>query len=84
MGYLQLDILRQLSELTHRLTAASLLQRARYEADGAEAVAATTAKIEAEMFQSDLDYRQALDGINDADGRTVSDRLYQLPFGPPQ
>ncbi len=36
------------------------LQRASYDESGSEIIAAKKVKIEAEMFQADLDYRQAL------------------------
>jgi hypothetical protein len=52
--------LRQLSELTRRLASAIQVQRASYEENSAVNTAAKKAKMEAEMFQADLDYRQAL------------------------
>jgi hypothetical protein len=52
--------LRQLSELTRRLDSAIQLERTSYEKTGAEVAAGKQAKVEAEMFQADLDYRQAL------------------------
>jgi hypothetical protein len=36
------------------------MQRASYEENSAEIMAEKKAKVEAEMFQADLDYRQAL------------------------
>jgi outer membrane protein TolC len=59
-SHLELERLRQLSELTRRLDSAIHLERTSYEEKGAEVVAAKQAKVEAEMFQADLDYRQAL------------------------
>ena len=59
-SHLELERLRQLSELTHRLDSAIHLERTSYEERGAEVAAAKQAKVEAEMFQADLDYRQAL------------------------
>ena len=59
-SHLELERLRQLSELTRRLDSSVHLERTSYEEKGAEVVAAKEAKVEAEMFQSDLDYRQAL------------------------
>ncbi len=59
-SHLELERLRQLSELTRRLNSAIQLERTIYEKTGAEVAAAKQAKVEAEMFQADLDYRQAL------------------------
>jgi len=59
-SHLELERLRQLSELTRRLDSAIQLERTSYEKTGAEVAAAKQAKVEAEMFQADLDYRQAL------------------------
>jgi outer membrane protein TolC len=59
-SHFELERLRQLSELTRRLDSAIQLQRASYEENGAEILAAKKARVEAEMFQADLDYRQAL------------------------
>ena len=59
-SHFELERSRQLSELTRRLNSAIQLQRANYEENSAEIIAAKKAKIEAEMFRADLDYRQAL------------------------
>jgi outer membrane protein TolC len=59
-SHFELERSRQFSELTRRLDSAIQLQRASYKEDGAEILAAKKAKVEAEMFQADLDYRQAL------------------------
>ncbi len=59
-SYFELERSRQLSELTRRLDSAIQVQRAGYEENSAEILAAKKAKVEAEMFQADLDYRQAL------------------------
>lgn len=59
-SHLELERLRQLSELTRRLDSAIRLERTSYEKTGAEVAAAKETKVEAEMFQADLDYRQAL------------------------
>jgi outer membrane protein TolC len=59
-SHLELERLRQLRELTRRLDSAIQLERTSYEKNGAEVAAAKQAKVEAEMFQADLDYRQAL------------------------
>ncbi|MGC1294762.1 MAG: hypothetical protein WA869_06955, partial [Alloacidobacterium sp.] len=48
------------SELTRRLDSAIQLERTIYEKTGTEVAPAKQAKVEAEMFQADLDYRQAL------------------------
>jgi outer membrane protein TolC len=58
-SHFELQRSRQLSELTRRLDSAVQLQTASYEENSAEMLA-KKAKIEAAMFQSDLDYRQAL------------------------
>jgi outer membrane protein TolC len=59
-SHLELERLRQISELTRRLDSAIQLERTSYEKNGAEVAAAKQAKVEAEMFQADLDYRQAM------------------------
>jgi len=59
-SHLELERSRQLSELTRRLDPAIQVRRASYEENSAEIMAAKKAKVEAEMFQADLDYRQAL------------------------
>jgi outer membrane protein TolC len=59
-SHFELERSRQLSELTRRLDSAMQLQRASYDESGSEIIAAKKAKVEAEMFQADLDYRQAL------------------------
>jgi outer membrane protein TolC len=59
-SHFELERSRQLSELTRRLDSAIQLQRASYEEDSAEILAEKKVKVEAEMFQADLDYRQAL------------------------
>jgi len=59
-SHFELQRSRQLSELTRRLDSAVQLQRASYDESSAEILAAKKARVEAEMFQSDLDYRQAL------------------------
>ena len=56
----ELQRLRQLSELTRRLDSAIQVQRTSYDLSSSEATAAKKAKVEAEMFQADLEYRQAL------------------------
>ena len=59
-SHFELERSRQLSELTRRLDSAIQLQRASYDENSAELRAEKKAKIEAETFQADLDYRQAL------------------------
>jgi outer membrane protein TolC len=59
-SHFEVERSRQLSELTRRLNSAIQVQRASYDENNAEIVAAKKAKVEAEMFQADLDYRQAL------------------------
>jgi outer membrane protein TolC len=59
-SHFELQRSRQLSELTRRLDSAIQLQKTSYEENGAEIAGAKRVKIEAEMFQADLDYRQAL------------------------
>lgn len=59
-SHFELERSRQLSELTRRLDSAIQLQKAAYDESSTEILAAKKAKVEAEMFQADLDYRQAL------------------------
>jgi outer membrane protein TolC len=59
-SHFELERSRQLSELTRRLDSAIQLQRASYDENSVEILAAKKAKVEAEMFQADLEYRQAL------------------------
>jgi outer membrane protein TolC len=59
-SHFELQRLRQLSELTRRLASTIQVQKASYEENSAVNIAAKKAKIEAEMFQADLEYRQAL------------------------
>ena len=59
-SHLELERLQQLSELTRRLATGIELQKASYDENGADIAIARKAKVEAEMFQADLDYRQAL------------------------
>jgi outer membrane protein TolC len=59
-SHFELERSRQLSELTRRLNSAIQLQKASYEDNNAEVTAAKKAKVEAEMFQADLAYREAL------------------------
>jgi outer membrane protein TolC len=59
-SHLEMERSRQLSELTRRLDSAIQLQRTSYRENSAEIIAAKKAKIEVEMFQADLEYRQAL------------------------
>jgi outer membrane protein TolC len=67
-SHLELERSRQLSELTRRLDSAIQLQRASYDENSAEILAAKKAKVEAEMFQADLDYRQALARLKALEG----------------
>jgi outer membrane protein TolC len=59
-SHFELERSRQLSELTRRLDSAIQLQQASYAENDAETRAAKKAKVEAEMFQADLGYREAL------------------------
>lgn len=59
-SHLELERLQQLSELTRRLASGIELQQASYDEPGADLAAARKAKVEAEMFQADRDYCQAL------------------------
>jgi len=59
-SYQELERSKQLSELTRRLCSAIQVETVSYEGNGAEQQAAKEAKVEAEMFQADLDYREAL------------------------
>jgi len=59
-SHFELERSQQLSELTRRLNSAIQVQRASYQENSAEIIAAKKAKVEAEMFQADLEYRQSL------------------------
>jgi outer membrane protein TolC len=59
-SHFELERSRQLSQLARRMATTVQAQRVSYEENGAEIVAAKKAKVEAEMFQADLGYRQAL------------------------
>ncbi|HMD19570.1 MAG TPA: TolC family protein [Alloacidobacterium sp.] len=58
-SYFQMDRSRQLSALAHRLSDAIPLERVSY-ARGDTELAASRAKVEVEMFQADLEYRESL------------------------
>jgi outer membrane protein TolC len=58
-SYFEMDRSRQLSELARRLSAAIPAERVSY-AKGDSELAVSRAKVEIEMLQADLDYRQAL------------------------
>lgn len=59
-SHLELEHSQQLSELTRRLVSDIELQKASYDENAADMAAERKAKVEAEMFQADLDYLQAL------------------------
>ena len=58
-SYFEMEQSRKLSELAHHLSSAILAQRVGYAEDDSE-LAISRAKVEVEIFQADLDYRQAL------------------------
>jgi hypothetical protein len=58
-SYFEMEQSRKLSELAHHLSSAILAQRVGYAEDDSE-LAISRAKGEVEIFQADLDYRQAL------------------------
>ena len=58
-SYFEMDRSRQLSELARRLSAAIPVERVGYTKSDPD-LAVSQAKVEAEIFQADLDYRQAL------------------------
>ena len=58
-SYFEMDRSRQLSELARRLSEAIPVERVSYAKDDSE-LAVSRAKVEIEMVQADLDYRQAL------------------------
>jgi outer membrane protein TolC len=58
-SYFEMDRSRQLSALARRLSDAVPVERVSYAKDDSE-LAVARAKIEIEMLQADLDYRQAL------------------------
>jgi outer membrane protein TolC len=57
--YFELDRSRQLSELAHRMASTLQIQRAGYSTENPE-IKLTRARLEVEMLQADLEYRQAL------------------------
>ena len=57
-SYLELDRSRQLSRLARRMASATQVVEASYKTDD-PAVASARAKMEADMFRADLEYRQA-------------------------
>lgn len=58
-SYFEMERSRRVSELTHRVADALPIQRVSYDKDASE-LALSRATIEVEMFQADLEYRQAL------------------------
>ncbi len=58
-SYFALERARQMSEVTHRLASSTQLQKTSFGQDSAQ-IRAARARVEAEMYQSDLDYCQAL------------------------
>ena len=58
-SYFGMERSRRVSELTHRVADALPIQRVSYDKDASE-LALSRATIEVEMFQADLEYRQAL------------------------
>ena len=65
-SYFEMDRSRQLSELAHRLSAAIPLESVSYsrnERGNDPELAASRAKVEVEMLQADLDYRQAVEQL---------------------
>lgn len=58
-SYFEVDRSRRLSELAHRMASTLQIQRTSYSSENSE-LTLTKAKLEVEMFQADLDYRQAL------------------------
>jgi outer membrane protein TolC len=58
-SYFAMERARQLSELAHRMVSAVGVQTTGYARQNAE-LFLTQAKLEVEMFQADLEYRQAL------------------------
>jgi len=61
-SYFALERARQLSELAHRMVSAVQVQTAGYARENDE-LFLPKAKLEVEMFQADLEYRQALAGL---------------------
>jgi outer membrane protein TolC len=57
---LELERWRQVSELSHHMASAIQLRRASYDESSAEVMLAKKVKVEGEMFQADLSYREAL------------------------
>ena len=61
-SYFEMDRSRQLSELARRLSDSIPVERVSYAKDDSE-LAVSRAKVEIEMLQADLDYRQAVEQL---------------------
>jgi len=61
-SYFAMERARQLSELAHRMASAVPVQATDYAPENAE-LFLTKARLEAEMFQADLEYGEALAGL---------------------
>lgn len=61
-SYFEMDRSRQLSDLARRLSEAIPVERVSYAKDDSE-LAVSRAKVEIEMLQADLDYRQAVEQL---------------------
>ena len=70
-SYFQMDRSRQLSALAHRLSDAIPVERISY-AKGDSDLAVSRAKVEVEMFQADLEYRQSLAQLKTLMGEELS------------
>ncbi len=66
-SYFELDRSRQFTRLAHRMVSATRMVETSYQPDNPEAESAR-AKIEAEMFKADLEYRQALAALKNLMG----------------
>jgi len=61
-SYLELERSRQLAQLARRMVSASAIVNASYKTDDPE-IESAQAKMEADMFRSELEYRQAYDRL---------------------
>lgn len=61
-SYFEMDRSRQLSALAHRMSGAISMREVNYRKDDPD-VTAAQAKIDVEVLQADLEYRQALAGL---------------------
>ncbi len=71
-SHLELQRLRQMSDLSRRLVSAIQMEKVGYEENSAEITKAKKSKAEADMFQADLAYPQALARLKTLMGKPES------------